>query len=243
MDRRRFSTIAHANHAFASPIESGRALNLLRLAGLSKGVHMLDIGCGFGGWSTLADAEGARVIAVDPNSEFIQRGRTNSPGVTWVNAPYSIDLLGAGSQDVVLCIGSSQALGTMEAILNEAGRILRPGGTVLLGEGYWQRSPDPAYLAILGASAEEMQSHAENAATIARAGWNVTYSTTSTTTEWDEYEGLYRSSIVRWLEGNPADVEADAYRAHSDRWYDAYLRWGRETLGFGYYLARRSEVP
>ena len=34
------------------------------------------------------------------------------------------------------------------------------------------------------------------------------------------------------------DLEA-RLTADAQRWHDAYLRWGRQTLGFGYYLLRR----
>jgi hypothetical protein len=56
---------------------------------------------------------------------------------------------------------------------------------------------------------------------------------------WDEYEGLYRLTMLQFLDRNPDDEDCAAFRAHSDRWYDGYLRWGRDTMGFALYLFRR----
>ena len=140
---------------------------------------------------------------------------------------------------MVLCVGSIRALGSVEEFLAEASRVLRSGGRILLGDGFWCRDPEAAYLKVLGAERDEMVSHAANAQRLSDAGWKVVYSTTSTLTEWDEYEGLYRQSMVKWLAENPGDPEAEAFRARSDAWYRAYLEMGRETLGFGFYVAVR----
>ncbi len=239
MDLRRFSTIAHANHSFASPITRDRALHLLRIAGVGPGTTVLDIGCGFGGWAALACNAGARVTAVDPNAAFLARGREGAPDVNWIEAEYAPELIEDGSQDVVLCIGSTHALGGMDGILAESSRVLVRGGAVLLGEGFWRCDPDVAYLKVLGAEPDEMVSHAANAKRITGAAWSVVFSTTATQAEWDDYEGFYRKSMVQWLASNPADPEANVFRARSDGWYRAYLETGRVTLGFGYYVAVR----
>ena len=66
------------------------------------------------------------------------------------------------------------------------------------------------------------------------------YLTTSTTTEWDHYEGLYRSTMLRWLADNANDPDAAEFRAHSDRWFKAYCRYGRDTLGFAWLVIEAS---
>jgi hypothetical protein len=109
---------------------------------------------------------------------------------------------------------------------------------VLIGEGFWKRPPDPDYLSVLGAEPDEMVSHAANAERISACGWTVVYSTTSDESEWDDYEGYYRSAMVEWLSQNPDDPDAQAFRHKSDCWYNAYLESGRDTLGFGYYLTK-----
>jgi len=45
--------------------------------------------------------------------------------------------------------------------------------------------------------------------------------------------------MARHLAEHPDDPEADAFRQRSEQWYDHYLRWGRETMGFASYLLQR----
>ena len=89
------------------------------------------------------------------------------------------------------------------------------------------------------ADEEELSDHAGNAERAVRAGFQVLYTTTANADEWDEYEGLYCRAKLRWAAANPRDPDAATIAADAQRWHDAYLRWGRQTLGFGYYLLRR----
>ena len=136
----------------------------------------------------------------------------------------------------VICMGSSQAIGSFADALAWSARALKPGGTALFADGYWKAPPAEAYLAVLGATADEMRTHAENAAAARDAGFRVLATMTSSDDEWDEYEGLYCAAMERYLDAHPDDPDADAMAARIRRWHDAYLRWGRDTLGFGFYL-------
>ncbi len=207
MDRRRFSTIAHARHEFAVPIASDRAHELLRVAGVRPGARVLDIGAGFGGWAALAVEVGAEVVAFEPNPEFVERGRALGPRVKWMDCDYDTELVANGIFDTVLLIGSSHALGGLAAGLHEIDRVLKSGGRALVGDGYWQRDPDPAYLDVLGATPDELP-HLTN---LCERVPRIAYLTTSTTTEWDHYEGLYRSTILAWLADNPTDPDAEEF--------------------------------
>lgn len=46
--------------------------------------------------------------------------------------------------------------------------------------------------------------------------------------------------MLRWLAENPGDPEATEFRAYSDRWFEAYWRYGRETLGFAWLVMEAS---
>ncbi len=58
--------------------------------------------------------------------------------------------------------------------------------------------------------------------------------------DWDEYEWKYSASIERYAQERPDDPDVPAMLARIRRWGDGYLRWGRDTLGFGVYLFHRS---
>jgi hypothetical protein len=57
--------------------------------------------------------------------------------------------------------------------------------------------------------------------------------------EWDEYEWKYSRSIERYALEQPQDPDVPAMLERIRRWRDGYLRWGRDTLGFGVYLFHR----
>jgi len=209
---------------------------LLEIAGVRPGSRVLDIGAGFGGWAALALDMGAEVVAFEPNPAYVERGRLLGSGVKWLDCNYDDELVANSIFDVLLLIGASNALGGLEKGLPEIDRVLKPGGRALIGDGYWQRNPDPEYLKVLGATPDELPSLTELCASNPR----LAYVTTSTTAEWDHYEGLYRSTMLRWLGDNSGDPDATEFRAHSDRWFDAYWRYGRESLGFAWLVIEAS---
>jgi SAM-dependent methyltransferase len=143
---------------------------------------------------------------------------------------------GEGDHAAVICMGSSQAVGSFADALAWAFRALRPGGVALFGDGYWKHPPPADYLDVLGATADEMGSHADNAARAREVGFRVLRTMTCNDDEWDEYEGLYCNAVERYVEANPDDPDASAMAQRIRRWHDAYLRWGRDTLGFGFYF-------
>jgi hypothetical protein len=65
------------------------------------------------------------------------------------------------------------------------------------------------------------------------------HATTASLDEWDEYEWKYSRAIERYLREQPDDPDAKAMRERSRRWRDAYLKWGRDVLGFAVYLFYR----
>ena len=140
--------------------------------------------------------------------------------------------------DAALCTGSTHAFGGYRQTLRALARAVRPGGQILVGEGYWRKDPDVGYLAALGTTRAEFHDHAGNVAVAVEEGLVPLYSTVSSGDEWDRYEGLYLRAVERYTAEHPEDPDTTALRDHIRRWRDAYLRWGRDTLGFGLYLFR-----
>ena len=89
------------------------------------------------------------------------------------------------SFDLSLCIGASHAFGTYRDALRGLRRLLRPGGLALVGDGYWRRTPAAEYLALLGATPDEMTDHAGNVAAAIEEGFTPLYSCTASEDDWD----------------------------------------------------------
>jgi hypothetical protein len=133
-------------------------------------------------------------------------------------------------------VGATHAYGSYRGALNALQRAVVPGGRILLGEGYWKREPDPGYLAVLGAKPTDYTDHAGNVSAGIDAGLISLYSCASSDDEWDHYEGLYARAIERHAIAHPDDPDCAEMLTRIRTWRGAYLRWGRDTLGFGLYL-------
>jgi SAM-dependent methyltransferase len=245
MDRARFSRIAHSFLPVAAPLDRGALHDVLKLLPLDTESSVLDVGCGRA--ALLIDLlidRGVRGTGVDCDGDVLRIARATAEArgcadrLTLVET-MALELVNDALFDLTLCVGASHALGGPVAALERLARWTRPGGYALWGEGFWRRDPDPAYLAAIGSSKHDLAAHHENAATAHERGWSVLWSAVTSDSCWDEYEGLYRMGMARYLAEHPEDPEASAFRERSERWYDSYLRWGRETMGFALYLLER----
>lgn len=144
------------------------------------------------------------------------------------------------SFDLAICIGSTHVFGELHEALATLRDLLRPGGQLLFGHGYWQREPDPGYLAGFGATRDELGSHEDNLAALAGAGFGVLNSALSSPADWDAYEDRYAENIERYFAEHPDDPGRDAFLARIRSWNALYRKWGRDTMGFALYRARRS---
>jgi SAM-dependent methyltransferase len=248
VDPTKFTTIAHSTHRYLSPLSAAKAELLIHRLALAPGQRVLDVGCGNASFLLdLLAAVQARGVGVDTNSAFIAaataaaRERGLSERTEFVNARLQHTIYSARRFDAVICMGSSQAVGSLADALAWAWTVLAPGGVALFAHGYWKRPPEPKYLEALGATEDEMTTHAGNAARAREVGFRVLSTVTSNDDEWDEYEGRYCAAMERYVDAHPDDPDAGAMAARIRDWHDAYLRWGRDTLGFGFYALLKAD--
>jgi SAM-dependent methyltransferase len=250
MDPLKFTTIAHSTHRYLSPLSEQKAAWLIERLAVPAGSRVLDIGCGAAALLLdLITATGAHGIGVDINPAFLERAAADARGrniedrVEFRCAPLKEAVQPEERFDAMLCLGASQAIDTFAGALRWSFEALREGGVALFGDGYWQRMPDPAYLAALGATEDELTSHAGNAQLARDTGFCVLATTTSTPDEWDDYEGRYAAAMERHVATHPDDPDALTMAKRICDWHDAYLRYGRDTLGFGFYVLLKPSTP
>lgn len=246
MDRTRFTTIAHRDHVYCNPISPEKMDRVVGLIELEAGARALDIGCGKGELLVrLIELYGVNAVGVDSNAEFIREARARAtkrvPGARpeFHSMDFSRFPVAEESFDVAACLGASHACGGLREALSAQARAVRLGGYVLIGEGYWRREPTPEYLAMLGATRDELTSHAGNVHLGIESGLTPMYAVASNQDEWDHYEWLYGRAIERHLQEHPDDPDHDAMMQRIQEWRRHYLETGRETLGFGLYLFRK----
>jgi ubiquinone/menaquinone biosynthesis C-methylase UbiE len=101
------------------------------LAGLPTPADVVDVGAGTGIAARLFAAEGARVVAVEPNAQMRKHGQAAAKDVTFTDGTAEATGLSDACADLVVC---AQAFHWFdgEPALREFQRLLRPGGRLAL---------------------------------------------------------------------------------------------------------------
>ncbi|MDT0347245.1 SAM-dependent methyltransferase [Streptomyces litchfieldiae] len=244
--------ITHAGHPIAGPLTEAALADVLdaALAHRPDAGRLLDLGCGQAVWPlrALTARPGARAVGVDVNgaalawaaeeaarlgvADRLELREASATGLTW-DEPF----------DAVLCVGATHAFGGLLPTLAAARAPLAPGGCVVVGEGFWERDPDPAALAALEAAREDYGDLATTVERVVAAGWEPVYGHVSTPGEWDDYEWRWTGNLARWALDHPdhpdAAAAAETAAAHRAGW----LRGYRGVLGFVTLVLRATCPP
>lgn len=108
----------------------------------------------------------------------------------------------------------------------------------MIGEGFWRRAPEAEYLAVLGASRDELHDLDGTLAVLRDAGFDVVRTLVSSQADFDRYEDRYAANLERFVGAHPDDPHAAGFAERIRAWRAAYLRWGRDTLGFALFVLR-----
>jgi SAM-dependent methyltransferase len=244
MDRARISAITHGDLPFHNPLDPARIDAVLDLLDLGPDDRLLDVGCGAGELLVrAAERFGAGGLGIDDAEVQIEEARRRAaarvPGAALefaVADARAADPPGAPF-DVVACIGSMHAV---DGGLPRLASLARPGGHVLIGDGYWRRPPETPYLDALGATADELPGYAGLVGSGSAAGLEPVYASTTSEEEWDRYEWTLIFNGLRFAAEHPDDPLAPDVRAWASRARDRVLApGGRDTLGFALVLHRR----
>ncbi|MDI9887042.1 class I SAM-dependent methyltransferase [Streptomyces sp. HNM0645] len=240
--------------AFHGPLSEERADRLVARLSRREPATVLDIGCGWGELMLrlLEAAPGAKGVGIDLNGDDLARGRRNAAGRGLLERARFLEESATGTPhgpaDVVLCVGSGQALlgpdgtgasGTLPATtaaLRALRSLVTPGGRVLFGEGFWQRLPTSEELAAMwpGARADDHLLLAEVAEAAIAAGFRVEAIETAGESEWEDFESGYLADVEEWLARHPEHPLAGGTRERVDRHRASWLRGYRNVLGLAY---------
>ena len=247
MNPHKFSAIAHRDHDFCNPVAAGKIERIFDLLPVDAKAEALDLGCGRGELALRLIARfGMRVTAVDRSAPMLDAARARAQACGALErlrlVESDIAEFNPPSQafDLTVMLGGGGIGGGIAGICRTLAGWTRRGGHVLIGEGYWARPPAPEYLAHLDAQPDELRDHLGNVQAGIDAGLIPLHAFVASPDEWDEYEWKYSRSIERYALEQPADPDVPAMLDRIRRWRDGYLRWGRDTLGFGVYLFQRA---
>lgn len=246
-DQFKYTTIAHSDHRYCCPLSPAKARELIAALDLPPNALVLDAGCGKASLlRELLQSVPVRGVGIDINARFLAEAATawaasnpNDPRLILIESRVEHHPLPTDGYDAIICIGSSHVFGGFERCLATCMQWLKPGGLLLIGEGYWKQPPSDQYLAILGATPDELTSHSQNTQRALARGYKLLISMVSSDDEWDQYEGLYYQAMMRHVKAYPEDPDAAVFGERAQHWHANYLASGKSTLGFGYYLLEK----
>ncbi len=231
---------------FHGPLSEERAASLIRTLEPLDGAHVLDLGCGWAEFllRTLEVVPTATGTGVDLSAEDIAHGQANAEARGLAGR---VELVVADvgqwqpSQpaDVVIVNGASQVWGgdplehTANA-LTAARELVKPGGRLLLGEGFWQQEPSEEQLAAMPVPRDQYRTFAGLVDLATGHGYRLLGAEQASLDEWDVFENAHGIAWERWLRANPDSPHADEIRAKADAYVRYRFHGWRGTMGLAY---------
>jgi SAM-dependent methyltransferase len=246
MDMWKFYDITHRNHMICNPTSSEKLGNLVELLRLPTNARVIDIACGKGEFLIrLAKTYGVNGLGIDLSKLYIAEAqkrlemRAPEAEVTFKKMDGAeFEPKEPHSFSMASCLGASWIYkghaGTLDALIN----LVTPGGWVITGEPYWLREPCDEHLKVLGLPKEAFGTHHGNVEVGEERGLDLVHTIVSNVDDWDRYEGLQWSASVEYALSHPEDPDLSELVRRVSEEKAAYLRWGRDTLGWAIYVFR-----
>lgn len=239
--------VAHSLHTFWNPVSDEVMEELLWALDLKPGMRVLDLACGVGELTLRMAGRGATAVGVDISPGALERARSVHRETAPDMQVEFIEMDGKDYRppegvrfDVVALVGASWIWNGYKGTLAALHDLVRPGGLVLFGEPYWRvEDPPVEYLESEDLTHELFTDLAGLHEAAKQAGFRVLYQVASSGQDWDRYEMLQALSVDRWAQAYPDHPDRAEVLEIQDRATRAYLKWGRDTLGFSQFLLRR----
>lgn len=248
MDVWKFYSIREKLHTYCNPLNKERLETLLQLLRLRPNSTALDIACGKGEFLVrLAELYHVTGVGVDISPHFIQEAQ-NKAKHRVPNAALAFIQLDAKDYkppegllfDITSCMGATWIWNDYKGTLQALKDMTRPHGTIIVGEPYWLKAPDPEYLKADHMKRETYaESHYDNVKTAENLGLTCIYTMVSTQQDFDHYETLGWMAITKYSQDDPQDHDLPEIlkRLKHDKYI--YLQWQRDTMGWALYVLRK----
>jgi SAM-dependent methyltransferase len=230
IQRSDYARLAHAGMPIMSPISPAKLDEVLALLDLAPRARVVDLGCGKGDLLARISARyDVEAVGIDRDAQLLAEV---PPGINVIVADIEVWNRGRGAFDLVASVGSPARLASLA-------QLVRPGGLVLYGEGYWRQEPSAEYLEALEAASGDLADYAGTLRRGEELGLTPVYAVTASVDDCDRYEWSLSRNGERYAAEHPDEAGVAEFvewiRAGRRRYTE---RGGRETLGFGLFLFR-----
>lgn len=234
--------IAERDLDIQSPITDRKMRQLDDYCAIRDGLQILDIGCGKG-WMlrTWAEKYDLRGTGIDINPHFILAAEAEAAAarkqlggkLSFSNIDLKDFTPEPASFDVILCLGTSYALGGLVEALEWMHRVCKPGGSVAIGEPTLRHRPSyPLGIKLPHDAVEAI-------ALIERHGFEVSATISASEADFERYVSHHRQSTLAWGREHPEHPDhADVLKKSRETWQN-YLKTIRPHFGWTIFVGRR----
>lgn len=248
MDMWKFFDITHREHIICNPMSLEKLKQLIELFSLKHGACVLDIATGKGEFLIRLTERYPQITGtgIDLSPYFIaevkkkHQERVPDAQLRFLEmdaAKYVAETL--ESFDLVACIGASWIYGGYKGTLKALKNLAALKSWIIVGEPYWRHKPEREYLEAIGGTENDFGTHYQNIEEGQKLGLEVVYTLVSSQDDWDRYEGLQWYAAETWASEHKDDPDVETVLKRVRKSKTAYLRWGRETLGWAIYVFKR----
>lgn len=246
MDHHKYEAIAHAELNYCSPITDAIVDEIADLMLLEAGDRVIDIGSAKAEiLLRMAVTCQVQAFGIDPSPQFMQAAheaiasRHPAADITLFEQPVSELQITPQSYNAVMCVNSSAFYGSYDEVLRAITPYARADGMVLVGEYYWRKKPSDDVAAALSYAPEAIYDYIGSINAGEAHNLTPVFVATCSQHELDRYEWRRIHAVEIHAMDNPDDLEATAMLQRTRQRRDAYLKYGREYLGFGMFLFKK----
>lgn len=232
-----------------APVSEPKMAQCIASLNLHSKQNVLDVGCGCGEvLIRVCEQYETHGTGIDSSAEHIEEakqrlvGRATTSRVNLIEANAESFQFEPAAHHLVMCLGATHSFGpggnAFQNSLKQMKRLAIPGGLLLVADGYMKQPATPDYRRLLGDSMPDELTHPVNVATGKKNGLIPLAAWTSSDDEWDDFEWSYQRIVEQQAVDQPNDKAIAEKLSRRREWMDAYLKWGRDTLGYGTYLFR-----
>ncbi|HZO97682.1 MAG TPA: class I SAM-dependent methyltransferase [Gaiellaceae bacterium] len=230
MQRADYTRVAHAGMPIMNPVPAAKLDEVVARLDLAPRARVVDLGCGKGDLlGRIAARYEVDAVGIDRDAQLLAEAPA---GVNVIVADIETWSRGRASFDLAASVGSPASLASLA-------ELVRPGGLVLYGDGYWRREPSVEYLEALGAARDELADYAGWLRRGADLGLTPVYAITASLDDLDRYEWSWSANGERYAAEHPDEPGVGEFLAWIRAGRRRYVELGgRDTLGFGLFLFR-----